>query len=160
MALVVMCQVSARPFFIGKPGCVRSSACTWLFSSQHSARACSGGDMYRPTMFSSFSTNNGSRETLKPRMRCGFSPLARQCREAGCANAKLSRHLARAPMRGRLGLALSSQLHQSSHIDLDRRRPARQVLFDALDPRLGIAITPPRNLHASDCQPLGDVFVL
>src|SRR3990167_4077903 len=37
--------------------------------------------MYRPTMSSSFSTNLGSRETLKPRTRCGFKPLARQCRE-------------------------------------------------------------------------------
>ena len=37
--------------------------------------------MYRPTMSSSFSTNFGSRETLKLRTRWGFRPLARQCRE-------------------------------------------------------------------------------
>ncbi len=37
--------------------------------------------MYRPTMSSSFSTNFGSRETLKPRTTCGFRPLARQCRK-------------------------------------------------------------------------------
>src|ERR1700685_1173310 len=43
--------------------------------------------------------------------------------DVGCANAKLSRHLARAPMRGPVGLILSSPLHQSSHIDLDRWRP-------------------------------------
>jgi hypothetical protein len=36
--------------------------------------------MYRPTMSSSFSTNFGSREILKPRTRCGFNPLACQCR--------------------------------------------------------------------------------
>ena len=29
-------MVCARPFFSGSPGCVLSSACTWLFSSQHS----------------------------------------------------------------------------------------------------------------------------
>jgi len=37
--------------------------------------------MYRPTMSSSFSTKAGSRDTLKPRTRWGFRPLARQCRE-------------------------------------------------------------------------------
>ena len=36
--------------------------------------------MYKPTMPSSFSTNFGSREILKPRTRCGFSPLACQWR--------------------------------------------------------------------------------
>jgi len=36
--------------------------------------------MYRPTMSSSFSTNFGSREILKPRTKCGFKPLACQCR--------------------------------------------------------------------------------
>ena len=74
-------MVAARPFFMGSPGCVRSSACTWLFSSQHSTSACSGGDMYKPTISSSFSTNWGSREALKLRTRWGFKPLARQCRE-------------------------------------------------------------------------------
>src|SRR5665213_687047 len=33
--------------------------------------------MYRPTMSSSFSTNWGSRETLKRVTRCGFKPRAR-----------------------------------------------------------------------------------
>lgn len=37
--------------------------------------------MYRATMSYNFSTKFGSRETLKPRTRCGFSPAARQCRE-------------------------------------------------------------------------------
>lgn len=32
-------MVWLRPFFIGKPGCVRSSACIWFFSSTHKARA-------------------------------------------------------------------------------------------------------------------------
>ena len=69
-------MVAARPFFIGSPGCVRSSACTWLFSSQHSTKACSGGDTYSPTMSSSFSTNFGSREILNVLTKCGFRPLA------------------------------------------------------------------------------------
>ena len=56
VALVVARHGGCTPFFIGRPGCVRSSA-------------CSGGAMYRPTMSSSFWTNFGSRETLKPRTR-------------------------------------------------------------------------------------------
>ena len=32
VALVVV-RAAARPFFIGGPGCMRSSACTWSFSS-------------------------------------------------------------------------------------------------------------------------------
>ena len=32
-----------RPFFIGKPGWVRSRACIWLFSSTDNTNACSGG---------------------------------------------------------------------------------------------------------------------
>ena len=33
----------ARPFFIGRPGWVRSSAWIWLFSSTESTMACAGG---------------------------------------------------------------------------------------------------------------------
>ncbi len=39
MALVVVGQVPARPFFIGRPGWVRSSAWIWLFSSTESTMA-------------------------------------------------------------------------------------------------------------------------
>jgi hypothetical protein len=71
-------MAAARPFFSGKPGCVRCSACTctctWLFSSQHNTIACSGGERYTPTTSSSFSTNLGSRKTLNLRTRCGYSP--------------------------------------------------------------------------------------
>ena len=36
-------MVPALPFFIGKPGWVRSSAWIWDFSSTDSTMACSGG---------------------------------------------------------------------------------------------------------------------
>jgi hypothetical protein len=36
-------MVPHRPFFSGRPGCVRSSAWIWLFSSAQSTMACSGG---------------------------------------------------------------------------------------------------------------------
>lgn len=38
VALVII-----RPFFIGRPGCVRSSAWIWVFSSTESTSARSGG---------------------------------------------------------------------------------------------------------------------
>lgn len=44
VALVVSrVMVSARPFFIGRPGWVRSSAWIWLFSSTQRTSALSGG---------------------------------------------------------------------------------------------------------------------
>ena len=45
VALVIMRHRLARPFFIGRPGCVRSSACIWLFSSTHSTQGLVGGFM-------------------------------------------------------------------------------------------------------------------
>jgi hypothetical protein len=36
-------MVPARPFFIGKPGWVRSSAWIWLFSSTDNTMAWAGG---------------------------------------------------------------------------------------------------------------------
>src|SRR3972149_4571914 len=36
-------MVPARPFLIGRPGCVRSSAWIWLFSSTASTTALPGG---------------------------------------------------------------------------------------------------------------------
>ena len=46
-------------------GCVRFSACTWLFSSTQRTIARSGGFRYKPTMSRTFSTNCGSLENLK-----------------------------------------------------------------------------------------------
>lgn len=42
--------VPARPAFIGSPGCVRFKAWIWLFSSQLSTTACSGGFSYLRTV--------------------------------------------------------------------------------------------------------------
>ena len=44
VAVVVIVTVWARRFVSGSPGCVRSSACTWLFASHHSTGACLGGN--------------------------------------------------------------------------------------------------------------------
>ena len=133
-------MAAARPFFSGKPSCVRSSACTWLFSSQHSTSACSGGDMYRPTMSSSFSTNCGSRETLKPRIRCGFKPLARQCRETLAAHRAAG--LARCPRawirrsacangKPALGPSAGTPLASAHTLVSLARGPIRRHLFQA-----------------------------
>src|SRR5580692_6738642 len=55
-------------------GCVRSSAWHWLFSSTHSTSAFSGGLRYRPTTSRSFSMKNGSVDSLKLSLRCGWRP--------------------------------------------------------------------------------------
>src|ERR1041385_1564324 len=73
-------MVPQRPFLIGSPGCVRSSAWIWLFSSAQSTIACSGGLRYSPTIASSFSANSGSLLTLKVRDKCGFRPCLCQMR--------------------------------------------------------------------------------
>ena len=69
-------------------------------------------------------------------------------------------HLARAPVRGGLGLGLRGQLHQPGYIHFDRWRPARQVPLDAREASLGVTITPAPDLHPSHAKRIGDVFVL
>src|ERR1035438_3027382 len=65
-------MVPQRPFLIGKPGWLRSSAWIWLFSSTQSTIACCGGFRYRPTTSVNFSRNLASRDSLKVFVRCGF----------------------------------------------------------------------------------------
>src|ERR1035438_8068235 len=71
-------MVPHRPFLIGKPGWVRSSAWIWLFSATQSTIASCGGFRYRPTTSVIFSRNFGSRDSLKVFVRCGCSLWARQ----------------------------------------------------------------------------------
>src|SRR3989304_2590383 len=73
-------MVWQRPFFIGKPGCVRSNACTCAFSSTHSTTALSGGFRYTPTTSVSFSTNRLSLDNLNVSIRWGFRPCASHIR--------------------------------------------------------------------------------
>src|SRR5450631_4222364 len=68
------------PGIIGSTGDDRSSAWIWLFSSTHSTTAFSGGLWYRPTTSTTFSTNSGSDDSLKPPARCGLRPKSRQIR--------------------------------------------------------------------------------
>src|SRR5437879_13768649 len=63
--------VPHRPFFNVSPGCVRSNACIWLFSSKHSTKALSGGFIYNPTTSGSFSRSFAARDGLNVRLRCG-----------------------------------------------------------------------------------------
>src|SRR5947209_17067462 len=76
-------MVPQRPFLIGSPGWVRSSAWIWLFSSTQSTIDCCGGFRYRPTTSVIFSRNFGSRESLKVSVRCGCRLWARQI---GCGS--------------------------------------------------------------------------
>ncbi len=57
------------PFFMGKPGWVRSSAWIWLFSSTQRTTAYSGGCRDRSTTFSSLSWKCGSWLSVKVRTR-------------------------------------------------------------------------------------------
>ena len=75
-------------------------------------------------------------------------------------DAQLGGHLARAPVRGCLGLALRGQLHQLWHVDLHGRRATRQITFDAFKARFDVALAPARHLHAPHAQLFGDVLVL
>src|SRR5216684_140090 len=73
-------MVPARPFFIGRPGWVRSKAWIWLFSSTDRTMAWAGGLTYRPTTSRSLSTNLGSLDSLNCSILCGRRPCARQMR--------------------------------------------------------------------------------
>ena len=86
--------------------------------------------------------------------------LAPVARDAGRADPELLGHGARAPVGGRLGLALRRQFHQPRHVHLDRRRAAGKVALDAFKTRLEIALPPARDLNASDVQRQRDVLVL
>src|SRR5262252_592045 len=65
---------------MGKIAWLPSSACIWLFSSTHKTTAFSGGFKYSPTISRTFSTKNGSVDSLKCFCRCGCKPKACQIR--------------------------------------------------------------------------------
>uniref|UniRef100_Q46P59 Uncharacterized protein n=1 Tax=Cupriavidus pinatubonensis (strain JMP 134 / LMG 1197) TaxID=264198 RepID=Q46P59_CUPPJ len=66
------------------------------------------------------------------------------------AHAQLGGELARAPVRGRNGLALRGQLHQPRRVHLQRRRTARQVAFDTGQQHDTHTLRPP---HARELRP-------
>src|SRR5258705_13065658 len=68
------------PGIIGNPGCDRSRAWTWDFSSAQSTTARSGGLWYSPTTSTTFSTNSGSVDSLNVSARCGLRPKSFQIR--------------------------------------------------------------------------------
>ena len=117
--------------------------------------------MYRPTMSSSFSTNLGSRETLKPRTRCGFRPLACQCRITVLAltpnSAAILRVLQCVAAAGLVCVVSSTSWATSTLAGGAPRGRSRSM---PCKPRLGVTLAPTPDLHPSDCQALGDVLVL
>ena len=84
-------------------------------------------------MSSSFSTNFGSRKTLKPRTLCGFRPLACQCRMTV--------------------LALTSSTASST---VPNTAPSTAPIFRVPQ----VALAPARDLHPAHAQCLGNVLVL
>ena len=81
--------------------------------------------------------------------------LVNSPRDAGGADAQLGGHRARAPVPGRLGLALGGQLHQTRHIDRAWRRATRLVALDARRSQPAIALAPARDLHSAYAQLVG-----
>ena len=64
----------------GSPGWVRSSACIWVFSSQQSTTALSGGARYSPITSQNFASKCLSLDSLNWRFRCGLMSLAAHSR--------------------------------------------------------------------------------
>ena len=78
--LVVMRHGGRRTSLLKRQSRLRTvQSCTWLFSLLIKTNTCPGSDIYRPKMFSSFSTNFGSRETSKILTRCGSLTSASFC---------------------------------------------------------------------------------
>ena len=92
-------------------------------------------------MSSSFPTNVGSRETLKPRRICGFRPLACQCRMTVLAHTSIT-----APNTA------SSTVPNTAPSAAPSTAPILRVLQGAL--------APARDLHPAHAQCLGNVLVL
>ena len=80
MALIILRSTLDLARRIGNNGCVRFRAWICAFSSTHNTKARSGGFRYKPTISRTFSTNSGSRDSLKVSTRCGCNPNARQMR--------------------------------------------------------------------------------
>src|ERR1035437_8570118 len=118
-------MVAPRPFFIGSPGWVRSSACIWLFSSTHNTSACSGGLRYNPTMSSNLSAKSGSLLTLKLSTRCGFRPLARQMRDTEAFEMPISRAMVRVDHCVALVGVLWVVFSINEVLEIDFERPGR-----------------------------------
>ena len=78
--IIVRHGAAASLLHAADPGCVRSSAWIWLFSSIERTTACAGGSTYRPTMSVILAANSGSCDRLKVRTRCGWSSCACQIR--------------------------------------------------------------------------------
>ncbi|MCY1219433.1 hypothetical protein D9M72_314070 [compost metagenome] len=87
----------------------------------------------------------------------GRTPVARN---AGRAHPEFGGEAACAPVARRLRAVATGQQGQARHVDLRRRRAARQVLQDAAQARQRIAFAPARHLRAANAQQRRDGLVL
>ena len=108
--------------------------------------------MYSPTTSSSFSTNFGSREILKPRTRWGFRPCARQIRSTVVSLTPLRGQGARAPLSGRRRQGLGRAPHDLCRIYHALAPATGQVLLDSRKATLRVALPPATHLHTADLQ--------
>ncbi len=130
---------------MGRTGWVRFRAWIWLFSSTHSTSAWSGGFRYRPTMSQTFSTKNGSVESLKLRVRCGWSAKAwnrRCCVRFGDATG--AGRFPDSPLRTGGGLPRQRALQQSGDLLIldGARTSGAQLVIQAGQPMLNKTLAP------------------
>ena len=87
----------------GKPGWVRSRAWHWLFSSQHSASARSGGFRYNPTTSQNFRSKCLSLDNLNVRVAWGLMSLALHNRCTVALDTPVAAAMPRTDQRVRFG---------------------------------------------------------
>ena len=132
----------------------RSNACTWFLSSQHSSgtKACSRGGMYRPTMSSSFSTNFGSRDTLKVQPSA-FEAIGLPNLEHGrIRKTELGGQFASAPVGSAFGCGQCDHTHNVYRIDRRFASAARQVCINRGKTVFGKPVAPRNDLSATDFE--------
>jgi hypothetical protein len=139
-------------------GWVRSSACTWLFSSTPSTTAPSGGFQCSPTMSRTFSPNNGSEDSLKFSTRWGCRPKACQIRTMAVCESPIFLAVCRVvqwvPCSGRVSkVARTTRSTCSSPIERGGAR-ARLVL-QASQPVQPEPLAPLAHGGLADVQPAG-----
>ena len=161
IALVVVCHGLRTPLFQRQPrlGAVQRLHLALLVTAQHQ-RTLGRRDVQAHDVFELFSELRIARDleaAHKVRLEAMRVPMAH---DGAGTDAQNFAHLARAPVRGRLGRGLRGQIHQLGHVHLHRRRTARQIALNAWQSRLQIPLAPARGLHPPDAQLLGDVLVL
>ena len=160
--------------------CSRGSWCRRVLSSSAARAGCGrgpgsgssrrwtaprhapAGDMYRPTMSSTFSAKAGSLESLKVRMRCGCQAGAPSRCPGPCADREANRlgHGATGPVGDLARRRGAGQRQHLGHGGLRHRRLARLAAAfpqQPVDAGFGIVPLPAPHRRPADAGPAGDL---